>query len=67
MPIFKNKNFVTRNRETTNLVYAVAEAAPGEEWQETTDFEGADIHSIQLPAGMRHLYTQSGVKYFGYL
>lgn len=57
MRTFKNKNFTTRDYKTTNLVYCQAETAPDANWIEV---EGMELN-------VTHLYTQAGVRYFGWL
>lgn len=62
MAIFKNKGFVRRDYECTNIVYCEAEVAPGGDgvdWQQ--------IESNKFEAGITHLYTENNVRYYGYL
>ena len=60
MKTFKNKNFKTRNYECTNLVFCESENAPSENWIE--------CDKLELECSTcNHLYTQAGVRYFGYL
>ena len=60
MKTFKNRNFVKRNYETTNLVFCQAEIAPNENWIECESFE------IDL-LGCSKLYLSDNVRYFGWL
>jgi hypothetical protein len=57
MKTFKNKNFTKRNYETANVVFCEAENAPNENWVECSPEENT----------LTHLYTQDGVRYFGWL
>ena len=57
MKTFKNKNFTKRNYDCTNIVYCQSELAPNENWIECDETENK----------LNHLYTQDGVRYFGYL
>lgn len=54
---FKNKHFVKRDYESTNVVFCEAEAAPNENWIECEPEENK----------LDQLYIQGNVKYFGYL
>lgn len=57
MQTFKNKKFIKRNRECTNLVACVADSAPNENW------EACDASIID---NLDKLHTQAGVSYYGY-
>jgi len=61
--IYRNKNFKVRDFEVTNIVAAVGQDDPktapkGDHW------EVADPSALK---GLTHIYTEAGVKYFGYL
>ena len=60
MKTFKNKNFKTRNYNCTNIVFCESETAPSENWIE------CDEDEIWF-MGCDHLYTQNGVRFFGYM
>jgi hypothetical protein len=60
MNTFKNKNFEKRNDNRTNLVFCQSENSPSENWVECEELELDCSDCI-------HLYTQAGVRYFGYL
>lgn len=60
MATFKNKNFIKRNYEATNIVFCQAKEAPGEQWIECEESEIAEAKAEQL-------YMQADVRYFGYL
>jgi hypothetical protein len=57
MKTFKNKNFTKRNYDCTNVVFCQSETAPNENWIECDESENT----------LNHLYTEAGVRYFGYL
>lgn len=56
--IYKNKNFTKRNYECTNIVACISNKAPN------NNFIEADEKILDK---LTHIYTQSGVQYFGYL
>lgn len=58
MKTFRNIKFTKRNYDCTNVVCCVAESAPNGDWQEC---DGEEI------AGLTHLFTRSGVCYYGFL
>lgn len=58
MQTFRNTKFTKRDYETTNIVACVADAAPGKNWEPA---------SASALVGLQHLYTQAGVRYYGYL
>lgn len=58
MQTFKNKNFVKRDYECTNVVACVAESAPNENYIDAPEFDISDL---------THIYSQNGVKYYGFL
>ena len=60
MKTFKNKNFTKRDYECTNIVFCQSEIAPNENWIECDEKEIQELKCSQL-------YTQAGVKYYGYL
>lgn len=60
MKTFKNKSFVKRDYEATNIVFCQAETAPNENWVEVDEAE-------LLKTTVTHLYTSNSVKYFGWL
>ena len=58
MNIYKNTEFTKRNNEITNIVACRAENAP------------SSIYSLSdesILGSLKHLYTQAGVQYYGYL
>ncbi len=62
--VFKNRFFVTRNYDTTNLVFAVATNNPDPAiWAATTQ----DPAQFEQTTKTTQLYIQAGVRYFGYL
>jgi len=60
MAIFKNKNFVKRDYEATNIVFCDAAIAPDANWIECDASEIEEANCTQL-------HTQAGVRYYGYL
>lgn len=58
MAVFKNKNFIKRNYQCTNVVACVAETAPNENYIATDD---------SILENLKPLYRQAGVVYYGYL
>ncbi len=58
MATFKNKNFITRNYECTSVIACTADVAPND------NYKLADEAVLE---GLTHLYTESGVRYFGHL
>ena len=54
---FKNKNFVKRDYEATNLVFCEATTAPNENWIECDSSENR----------LNQLHKQNNVTYYGYL
>ena len=57
MKTFKNKNFIKRDYECTNIVFCEAETAPNENWIECDSKENV----------LNQLYMIDNVRYFGYL
>ena len=57
MKTFRNKNFKTRDYEATNIVACEAERTPDENYVE------ADVDLSKLTM----LWSQGGVRYWGYL
>lgn len=57
MKTFKNKNFIKRNYDCTNIIFCQSEIAPNDNWVECNE---SDINCEQL-------YVENGVKYFGFL
>jgi len=55
---YRNTRWTRRDYECTNVVACVASVAPGAEWVECDE---SALDSLD------HLYTQAGVKYYGYL
>jgi hypothetical protein len=55
---YRNINFARRNYECTNIVACVADAAPGENWQECDE---------TILRGLTQLWIEKGVRYFGWL
>lgn len=58
MKTFKNKNFVKRNYDCTNVVFCKAESAPDSNWIECDEDEIGDCDQ---------LWIKGDVRYFGYL
>lgn len=58
MTIFRNTKFTKRDYECTNIVACVAEEAPNENYVLDLKFSIANL---------THLFTQSGVRYYGFL
>jgi hypothetical protein len=58
MKTFKNKNFVTRDYDCTNIVACRAQAAPSEHFIEAPDFDLSRL---------TQLWTENGVTYFGHM
>lgn len=62
--VFKNRFFVTRDYETSNLVFAIATNNPDPEiWAATMQ----DPTEFKETTNTTQLYIQAGVRYFGYL
>lgn len=57
MKTFKNKHFIKRDYECTNIVFCEAEAAPDANWIECDPSENT----------LQQLWIEGGVRYFGYL
>lgn len=58
--IFKNRLWNKRDYDCTNVIFCEAKEAPGPQWDlSTTEY----AESLKV----NHLYTQAGIKYFGYL
>ena len=57
MKTFKNKNFVKRDYECTNVIFCEAENAPDENWIECDPKENV----------LNQLYMINNVRYFRYL
>jgi len=60
MKTFKNKNFIKRNYECSNIVFCQSETAPNENWVECDELELKSTSCYQL-------WLQDGVRYFGWL
>jgi len=61
--LFRNKNFVKREYECTNIVACIAENPPNENYVETTHEElNGNLSSPLVP-----LWIENGVQYYGYL
>lgn len=58
MKTFKNKMFVKRNCDCTNVVFCVAENAPNDNWIETNE---------AIPQSMQQLWIENGVRFYGWL
>ena len=63
LQLFRNKHFVKRDYEATNIVSCLAESAPDENWVPTTHEE----LNAMLRSPLQPLYIQAGVQYYGYL
>lgn len=61
MATFKNKNFVKRDYEATNVVACVADEAPA-----SPDGRWVASHDA-LVVGLTPLWIESGVQYFGHM
>lgn len=59
MTTYINKHFTKRNYECTNIVACVAEANP-----DAAKWEVADASVL---AGLTQLWTERGVRFYGYL
>ena len=61
MTTFKNNNFTKRDYEATNIVFVQCESNPdSSKWTE--------VDQSQLDATTcNHLYTQDGIRYFGWM
>jgi len=57
---FKNKNFIKRSYDCTNIVFAQSAEMPEGDWVECDKTEIADNNCIQL-------YILGNTKFFGYL
>jgi len=66
---FRNKNFVKRDYECTNVVLAIADHTPddGMEWEPISDAQFEVAVSLTRFSPMQLLYTQRGVQYYGWL
>lgn len=60
MPTFRNKKFVKRNSDCTNIVFCQGKQKPDGDWVECSDTEIETRKCIQL-------YIIDDVRYFGYL
>ena len=60
MKTFKNNNFTKRNYDFTNIVFCQTDIAPDLDWIECNESEIVSMNC-------NHLFSQSGVRYFGYL
>lgn len=60
MTTFKNNNFTKRNYESTNIVFCQSYVAPDNSFTECDELE---IYLLKCC----HLYTENGVRYFGYM
>lgn len=60
MATFKNKNFIKRDYEATNIVFCQSETAPNENWIECEEKEIESMRCTQL-------WLSDNVRYFGYL
>lgn len=56
--IFKNKNFIKRDYECTNVVACISENAPNENYVPAEE---------KILAGLTQLWVQDGVRYFGHM
>lgn len=60
MKTFKNKNFIKRNYELTNVVVCQAEKAPNENWVEV---ESKIINEMNL----MKLWIEKDIQFYGWL
>jgi hypothetical protein len=72
MQVFKNADFVKRDYKNTNVVFAVANSLPqaqAEKWIEapSDDYYFDEYGNLYFHLNVTHLYTQDGVRFFGYL
>jgi hypothetical protein len=58
MQTFKNKNFTKRDYECSNLVYFVADVAPNDMWEPTSE---------SISETMVQIYRIGDVRYYGWL
>jgi len=58
MKVFRNKRFIKRNYECSNICACKALSPPDGEWEEVSD---------KYLSGMMMIYSQAGVEYWGYL
>lgn len=58
MKTFKNKNFVKRNYECTNVIFCIGKEAPNDNWVETEE---------SIPKNMQSLWTENGVQFYGHM
>ena len=61
MGVFKNRLWTKRDYECTNVVACVAEAKP------ETDNDRWEPAEEAILAPLTHLWTERGVRYYGYL
>ena len=61
MKTFKNIHFIKRDYEATNIVFCQAETNPKEEnWREV---DASELEATTCS----HLFTQDGIRFFGWL
>ena len=61
METYRNLSFVKRNRETTNIVFCQSDTAP-----KTGNWSKCDSSEIDT-MNCTQLWTQIGIRYFGYM
>lgn len=64
MTVYKNPLFTVRNYECTNIV---ACEAPPEREITTQGGEPWPVADREILANLTHLWTEAGVRYFGYM
>lgn len=65
MKVFRNKAYMERDYECTNVIYCESEENPDPaKWVE--EHESTIRHFVNNHAGT-HLYTQAGARYYGYM
>ena len=72
LKVFKNSDFVKRDYSSTNVVFAVTESLPqmqAENWVEAAsdDYYFDEYENLYFHLNVTHLYTQDGIRYFGYM
>lgn len=72
LKVFKNAYFVKRDYKATNVVFAVTvdrPQMPAGNWIEAAndDYYFDEYENIYFHLNVTHLYTQDGIRYFGYM
>ena len=61
--LFRNKHFMKRDYESTNVVACISALAPDENWIPTTH----EQLNAMLSSPVQPLWIENGVQYYGYL